>query len=174
MSIFSSHSSSSFPLGLRLGETILLSLARQIGINKGGKYIDLWNNLMAKTGIECAPFMNSSSQAMESGGKPMYTLPSIKLEKLVKAIYLFPYADLNGMKKYVSKNVQQCDHESAIGTINFAEFRHVGHLYCESMEAIMRGDGSEACRQVRGSLRHGMRCFFAHVLMTNTPVAAAP
>lgn len=82
----------------------------------------------------------------------MYTLPSIKLEKLVSAIYLFPYEDLSGMKKYAAKNVQQCDHESAIETINFQEFRNVGLLYCESMEAIMRGDGSEACRQVRARL----------------------
>jgi len=155
-------------VGLRLGETFLTSLASQIGISHGDKYIRLWNELMTKTKIECAPFPNTSPSAMGSSGKQTYTLPSLKLEKLIKVIYNFPYADLRKVDRYVPRNVQECDHQASDKKIDADGYRNVALLFCESLEAIMRGDPSEACRQVCWQFWSDLLAFGIQSLISST------
>ena len=66
-------------VGLRLGETFLLTLANTVvGINHGAKYIKTWNTLMEETGVKCEPFENRSSAAMGTGKKASMSLPSLR------------------------------------------------------------------------------------------------
>ena len=171
-------------------------LANQVGIHNSKLRVDFWNEFVSLSGtnIKCVPFANCSTSGMSTDGKVTLTLPSLKMEHLLVLIKSLPYEHLAGVSKIgklqskPKKSAKKSKKSAKAGTadtsiqdtaevINWKGFRALSSLFCATMEAVARGDGSEGAKQVS----HGdSTCLCTMIVSTrfnkqcNTPPPLSP